>query len=90
TTHNVMIESVSLAVCRVNVVVVVVVVVKKCRDSFDQIVVVFGIVRTLFDYIDFGSLAVRTAVVEIIASGLHIVVGKKALGFETNGQDIEK
>ncbi|GJW21868.1 hypothetical protein Tco_0826566 [Tanacetum coccineum] len=39
---------------------------------------------------DLGSLAVFTAVVENMASSLHIVVGKKALGFETNGQDIEK
>ncbi|GKF62944.1 hypothetical protein Tco_0182998, partial [Tanacetum coccineum] len=52
--------------------------------------IVVGIVRTPFDYIDLGSLAVRTAVVENMASGLHIVVGKKALGFETNGRDIEK
>nr|GEU30529.1 hypothetical protein [Tanacetum cinerariifolium] len=30
------------------------------------------------------------AVVEHTAWSLHIVVGKKALGFETNSQDIEK
>nr|GEV74095.1 hypothetical protein [Tanacetum cinerariifolium]GEV74474.1 hypothetical protein [Tanacetum cinerariifolium] len=27
---------------------------------------------------------------EFGASGLHIAVGKKAMGFETNGRDIEK
>nr|GEW08787.1 UBN2 domain-containing protein [Tanacetum cinerariifolium] len=52
--------------------------------------IVVGIVRTPVDYIDFGSLAVSTTVVENMASGLHIVVGKKTLGFETNGRDIEK
>ncbi|GKC17819.1 hypothetical protein Tco_1014601 [Tanacetum coccineum] len=39
---------------------------------------------------DLGSLAVRTAIVENMAPGLHIVVGKKALGFEINGRDITK
>ncbi|GKG47539.1 hypothetical protein Tco_0507024, partial [Tanacetum coccineum] len=39
---------------------------------------------------DLGSLMVRTTVVENMESGLHIVVGKKALGFEMNGRDIEK
>ncbi|GJX61065.1 serine protease SPPA, chloroplastic, partial [Tanacetum coccineum] len=60
------------------------------RRSTKIHLIVVGIVRTKFDYIDLGSLAVRTAFVENMTSGLHIVVGKKALGFETNGRDIEK
>nr|GEV88898.1 retrotransposon protein, putative, Ty1-copia subclass [Tanacetum cinerariifolium] len=66
---------VSLVVCRVNVVVVVVFM-KTYRDSFG--------------YSDLGSLAVRMTVVESMVSGLHIKLGKNALGFETNGRNLEK
>ncbi|GJU44641.1 hypothetical protein Tco_1201907 [Tanacetum coccineum] len=39
---------------------------------------------------DIVPLAVRTTIVGNMASDLHIVVGKKALGLETNARDIEK
>nr|GFA05218.1 hypothetical protein [Tanacetum cinerariifolium] len=50
-----------------------------------------GIVHTLFDSIDIGSLAVRTSVVKNMASGLHIAdIEKNGWGIEKNGRGFEK